>query len=69
MNNENILNQEGEQMENEQPTNMPEKNQEPIIDSSREEQIINSTLLDGVLGYINFDGGSVDNQVLLPVGG
>jgi len=61
MNNENIQNQEGEQMENLQPTNTPEKNQEPIIDSSREEQIINSTLLDGVLGYINFDGGGVDN--------
>jgi DNA helicase HerA-like ATPase len=61
MNNENIQNQEGEQMENEQPTNTPENNQEPIIDSSREEQIINSTLLDGVLGYINFDAGSVDN--------
>lgn len=61
MNNENIQNQEGEQMENEQPTNMPENKQEPVIDSSREEQIINSTLLDGVLGYINFDAGSVDN--------
>lgn len=61
MNNENIQNQEGEQMENQQPTNTLENIQEPIIDSSREEQIINSTLLDGVLGYINFDGGSVDN--------
>ena len=61
MNNENIQNQEGEQMENEQPTNMPENKQEPVIDSSHEEQIINSTLLDGVLGYINFDAGSVDN--------
>ena len=61
MNNENIHYQEGEQMENEQPTNTPENNQEPIINSSREEQIINSTLLDGVLGYINFYGGSVDN--------
>ncbi len=61
MNNENIQNLEGEQMENQQPTNTPENIQEPIIDSSREEQIINSTLLDGVLGYINFDGGSVDN--------
>lgn len=61
MNNENIQNQEGEQMENEQPTNTPENIQEPTIDSSHEEQIINSTLLDGVLGYINFDGGSVDN--------
>jgi len=61
MNNENIQNQEGEQMESQQPTNTHENIQEPIIDSSREEQIINSTLLDGVLGYINFDGGSVDN--------
>ncbi|MEY1640236.1 ATP-binding protein [Tenuifilum osseticum] len=61
MNKENIQNQEGEQMENQQPTNMPENIQEPIIDSSREEQIINSTLLDGVIGFINFDNGSVDN--------
>jgi DNA helicase HerA-like ATPase len=61
MNNENIQNQEGEQMENQNETSSPETNQEPIVDSSREEQIINSTLLDGVLGYINFDGGSVDN--------
>jgi hypothetical protein len=61
MNNENIQDQEGEQMENQHETSSPETNQEPIVDSSREEQIINSTLLDGVLGYINFDSGSVDN--------
>ncbi len=61
MNNENIQNQEDEQIENQQPTNTPEKIHEPIINSSREEQIINSTLLDGVLGYINFDSGGVDN--------
>lgn len=61
MNNENIQNQEGEEMENQHETTSPETNQEPKVDSSREEQIINSTLLDGVLGYINFDGGSVDN--------
>jgi DNA helicase HerA-like ATPase len=61
MNNENIQNQEGEQMENQHETSSPKTNQEPILDSSREEQIINSTLLDGVLGYINFDDGSVDN--------
>lgn len=61
MNNENIQNQEGEQMENQRKTIPPDTIQEPIVDSSREEQIINSTLLDGVLGYINFDGGSVDN--------
>ncbi|GIV36393.1 MAG: hypothetical protein KatS3mg032_0772 [Cyclobacteriaceae bacterium] len=61
MNNEKVQNQEGEEMENQHETTSPETNQEPIVDSSREEQIINSTLLDGVLGYINFDGGSVDN--------
>lgn len=61
MNNEKVQNQEGEEMENQHETTSPETNQEPIVDSSREEQIINSTLIDGVLGYINFDGGSVDN--------
>lgn len=61
MNNEKIQNQEGEEMENQHEITSPETNQEHTVDSSREEQIINSTLLDGVLGYINFDGGSVDN--------
>lgn len=61
MNNEKIQNQESEEMGNQHETTSPETNQEPVLDSSREEQIINSTLLDGVLGYINFDGGSVDN--------
>lgn len=61
MNDENIKNQESEQSEDVHETTPQVENQEGNIDSTREEQIINSTLLDGVLGYVNFDSGSVDN--------
>lgn len=61
MSNENTQNPEIEVSEEVIPNQQSENIQEITIDITREEQLISSTLLDGVLGYINFDGGSLDN--------
>lgn len=61
MNSENIPNQENEPQDEVQINEQNQGNESNELDTSHEVEIINRTLLDGVLGYINFDGGSNDN--------
>lgn len=61
MNNEIIPNQENELQDEVQLNEQNQSIETSALDTSHEEEIINSTLLDGVLGYVNFDGGSLDN--------
>lgn len=61
MNNENIPNQENDLQDEVQINEQNQGNETNTLDTSNEVEIINRTLLDGVLGYVNFDGGSNDN--------
>lgn len=61
MSNENLPNQDNEFPEKIKATDQITTTEINSVDLTKEEELIKNTLLDGVLGYINFDGGNLDN--------